>query len=858
MTPLSLDAVRACVAETSPLLDRALAEAGQECVRELLARPNGLYDLRAATDESYRLSRGLDLCYDRPSTGLSYGLWYHARRVNTCLRQVLPGLVDAVPGKLVVFDLGAGTGAFLWAFALGAYAVRRCGGAPPSLHVVNVDSSPVMLDYLGRAWGHLVRVFPEVREGVTWDRAVNSWTRSEASSTEGWLCASYLFDHSDKADDLSRDFEAILETHSPSRVLLSTSAKKGHAYLASLAKGMSARGYAGGRTLDRPVFQGQLREVNVLRAGLNRRVNGIRPRAGWEDPSFSGAVFERLQTGLALDRPEGEAITLFMPELPKRRDAELTPEQRQAAALSDKPTVVYGGAGSGKSIVLTERLRLLVTEHDYDPALRILVTTFNKELVHQVLKPWTSQLLDRGRYKLAKTRRGGATYEYHFVGTDGVECPTPNVSIMHFDALPTRIANVHKAEGESKIAGDGERTTYEDAVRALVAEAIDEVERRLPDPEGLDVYRSQLPDHVFDVGFVTDELHRVLYGQAAYTRDEYLVADRPGRPVVMQRGGKPRRVMWEILSAFSRISRGRSVRTFLQRRIHLLDLLESGRLKAPFTHLLVDEVQDCTPSDLRIFRGLLRDPNCLFLTGDLAQAVHIGQSASSRLSASYPEFYNVRSRTLQGSFRLPFRVSEALVPLSRRIQLKRDRCRDAADVVMAHPYKGSPPGVRPIVVAAESATEMAEKLEAVGRAYGGALGDLGFKTAYGPLILEYDKGLESAIRERGGKARTDTILRVKGLEHPWVVWSTRTEVPTDEDVEEFAYTIMTRGSGVLVIALFPDPRPGYRAVLNTFDPECVLLWDSTSEAAFDAAREDRELSADVEPYPEVEAAPVAA
>ena len=143
---------------------------------------------------------------------------------------------------------------------------------------------------------------------------------------------------------------------------------------------------------------------------------------------------------------------------------------------------------------------------------------------------------------------------------------------------------------------------------------------------------------------------------------------------------------------------------------------------------------------------------------------------------------------------------------------------------------------------------MARKLRAVGRAYGAALGPLGFDMGAGPLILEHDAGLRKAIQAQGGKAWTDTILRVKGLEHPWVVWSTRAVVPADEDAEEFVYTILTRGSGVLVVALFPDPCEAFQAVLNTFEPDGVLLWDGPSAAAFEAARRDREFNADVEPH----------
>lgn len=837
----SLDAVRACLAETAPLLDRALADSGRECAHELLARPNGLYDLRAATDEAYALSRGHDLCYDRPSTGLAYGLWYHARRVNTCLRQVLPSLLGAPPGRLVVYDLGAGTGAFLWAFALAAYAIRRCGGTPPALHVVNVDSSPVMLDYLARAWRHLVRALPGVEEGVAWECAVNSWTRTAPAVAEAWLCASYLFDHSDKVDDLASDLTAILDSHRPTRVLLSSSEVKWRFHRGVIEPKMSTRGYGKAESFEQPVFTGSLREVNVVRAGLSRRIPRIRPNARWNDPSHDGAVFVQTIPTLGVERQDGQDIQLFMPALPARRDVVLTPEQERAAALADRPTLVWGAAGSGKSIVLTERLRLLVEGHDYSHDLRILVTTFNKELVH-VLKRWTSQLLNRDRLRLAEVRQGSATYEYHFRDTTGTFSEHPNLSLMHFDVLPTRIGNVQRSEQGFRIAGEGTDETYEGEVHRLIEEAIEQVRCRLPE-WGVSPSAVQ---RVLDAGFVSDELHRVVYGRGAYDRATYLDVVRTGRPTV-QRRMKPREVLWEVLAAFSDLSRQKRVRTFPQRRIHLLHQLEAGALEQRFTHLFVDEVQDCTPADFRIFRHLVRDPQQLFITGDLAQAVHLGRSAPSRPHEAYPEIKGVRSRTLKGSFRLPFRVSEALVPLSRRIGRKWKPVDPAVDVAMVHPYKGSPPGVRPVVVAAATVQEMARKLLQIGKAYGAALGEVGFELGAGPMILESDDGLRNAIKAQGGAAWSDTILRVKGLERPWIIWSTRVAVPAAEDVEEFVYTILTRGSGLVVIALFPEPSEAFQAVLHTFERESVLLWDEASEAAFREARCDRPVDDEVEP-----------
>src|SRR5690606_36854368 len=265
---------------------------------------------------------------------------------------------------------------------------------------------------------------------------------------------------------------------------------------------------------------------------------------------------------------------------------------------------------------------------------------------------------------------------------------------------------------------------------------------------------------------------------------------RPGRPR-LNRNSRPRRVLWEVIETFRQLCHEKKVRTFLHRRVHLLKRIEEGATPK-FSHIFVDEVQDCTPADFQIFRGLLADPYNLFVTGDLAQAVHMGRSASGRIGSMYPEAKGVHATSLHGSFRLPFRSSEALIPLSKRIREKRTACGDHSDVVLQHPYKGSPPGVRPIIVAAQNEESMANKLLEVAEADGQSVGELAFDIGKGPILLEWDQYLRDAAKERLGHAASDTILRLKGLEYPWVVWSRRTGVAADEDAEGYVYTILTR------------------------------------------------------------------
>ncbi len=94
--------------------------------------------------------------------------------------------------------------------------------------------------------------------------------------------------------------------------------------------------------------------------------------------------------------------------------------------------------------------------------------------------------------------------------------------------------------------------------------------------------------------------------------------------------------------------------------------------------------------------------------------------------------------------------------------------------------------------------------------------------------MERDAGLRDALQAKGIPAETDSILRLKGLEYGFVIWSTRATIPGEDDHLEYAYTILTRTSGMAVVALFPDVSDGVREVLATFEPEEVIYWDDRS------------------------------
>lgn len=257
----------------------------------------------------------------------------------------------------------------------------------------------------------------------------------------------------------------------------------------------------------------------------------------------------------------------------------------------------------------------------------------------------------------------------------------------------------------------------------------------------------------------------------------------------------------------------------------MLTRLKSGKLEPIYDFILIDEFQDCTEADFEIFYALIKNPNNLTMAGDLAQSIHLGMTAriprDERMSKR--RFYR-----LEGSYRLPVRISECIRRIAEVIVERYGNDEGVTEII---PYKGSPPGSRPIVIYGSSNMELAHKIRQVFDRY--KIYDLERIT-----VLEKDKGLERVMDEYGIATETDTILSLKGLEKECVLWSTRIPLEFEKEVFEFAYTILTRTSCILIIALTYNTQHIYRKILGLLDTERLIMWDEETASKFYAYREE--------------------
>jgi len=417
----------------------------------------------------------------------------------------------------------------------------------------------------------------------------------------------------------------------------------------------------------------------------------------------------------------------------------LSNSQKQASQFLGRPSIIVGPAGSGKSVVITEKIKHIVEAHKYQPALKILVTSFNKLLIKK-LGEWTIELIDPKQFEMKMISPEACTINF-------INSVEPNITILHFDLIPTRLADI---KGNAR-------------------------------------------DDKHHIEIISNCIDRV-------KEDKKITGEN-----------------YENINPHS----------FLSRRRLLLDKLLNKELEIKYDYVLVDEFQDCTQADFEIFFSLVKNVNNLTFAGDLAQAIHIGKSAD------VPRDANMRRRQrflLEGSYRLPARISESMKKLSEAIV---KRWKDNEGVKAIAPVKSSPPGSRPIVVFAENMESIVDKLKSIFDTY--SIYDLDKIT-----ILEKDDELQTALTNAEVKCETDTILRLKGLEKSCVLWSTRISINDEKEIYEFVYTILTRTSSILIIALSNSTQSEFKKVIHLLDRDKLILWDEETKRKYNSFCEDFE------------------
>jgi superfamily I DNA and RNA helicase len=268
--------------------------------------------------------------------------------------------------------------------------------------------------------------------------------------------------------------------------------------------------------------------------------------------------------------------------------------------------------------------------------------------------------------------------------------------------------------------------------------------------------------------------------------------------------------------------------------MRLLEEVQGGRVRPKFTDIFVDEAQDFLPADIECCYALRDGDNPVFIVVDQTQALHIG---SSYQSPSSPPRSNWLTHELHGSYRLPVTIANCVRSLGESIQRSKEQeGLSTRDISLPNSRKASVVGVRPIVVAGDEVT-LARSIQEIRSTYEG------FLSAEDPLaesrgsritICEKDSSLKGALGSRGLWVETTTIKKIKGLERGFLVWSTSSDLGNPDEWKESVYTICTRSSCILVIAVDPSKIPDQTVeLLGALDREYLMFWDRDSRDWWD-------------------------
>ncbi len=271
----------------------------------------------------------------------------------------------------------------------------------------------------------------------------------------------------------------------------------------------------------------------------------------------------------------------------------LHPSQRALVERNfNGPSKISGSAGTGKTVVAMHRARHLARQGD-----KVLLTSYVTTLCEN---------LERNIAKLCtRNERDHIT-----------------VSTVHKQAL----AIVRQVEPRTQPASNDEVRGLLDSLRIRHAPA-------------------------YDKSFVQSEWDNVLRMQGIGSWDEYRQARRAGRGRGL--AVKERKVLWRVFGGTLEALAGRSLLDWpgLCRRAD--ELLAEGRVTSPYTAVIVDEVQDLKPPELRFLKTLCAErPGNLMICGDAGQRIYPGGFSLSALGI------DVRGRS--SVLRINYRTTEQI------------------------------------------------------------------------------------------------------------------------------------------------------------------------------------------------------
>lgn len=246
------------------------------------------------------------------------------------------------------------------------------------------------------------------------------------------------------------------------------------------------------------------------------------------------------------------------------------------------PTMVKGGAGTGKSTVALYRIKKLMERPGAVGTENVLFTTYTRALTKA-----SRQLLDQ----LLTSEQ------------------SQRVRVATCDEIAREIVTACRKIGFLENAGAS-------------IEALKTVRRTFepPGPTGFDRrLRAQVLEKLSD-RYLMEEFEWIIEGRGLKTLAEYQGAPRPGRGYSLREG--VRESIWELHLAFVAEVARRKFERFSMIRREALEIVRKGSWKRRYDFVLVDEAQDLAPTALCLMAEIAQSEEGLFFTADDKQSLY--------------------------------------------------------------------------------------------------------------------------------------------------------------------------------------------------------------------------------------------
>lgn len=349
--------------------------------------------------------------------------------------------------------------------------------------------------------------------------------------------------------------------------------------------------------------------------------------------SWVTLVYDALTESVNLDQREQQPdfIVQKPSDLITFRESELMPfllkldpaQIKLTTWASDGPTMIRGGAGTGKSTVLLYRVKHLL-ENAPEHA-TVLFTTYTNALVN-ASKQLLEQLLTKEQYA--------------------------RVTVSTCDKMAHQIVRKGRRTGKMEASGN----THQILKQLLE----DYVPTNMNKIEAASI-RKKLKQ--MSARYLMEEFEWIIEGRDLQSPEAYQETTRTGRGFALHK--KMRTVIWDLYQVYKQAVSEQNIERWSALRHEALQRVSSQQYPERFDFVFVDEAQDLSPVALRLMAEFCASSKGLCFAADDKQSIY---SKSYKWSDAHERLnFKGRTRKLKRNFRSTRQIDDAAFALLQQI-----------------------------------------------------------------------------------------------------------------------------------------------------------------------------------------------